>query len=135
MNIAVGDSKRLWLQATFTYVYYYIVMSPQEKYVLPRCTITDTTVQCIMKINDIIPFLASSNFLNEHNCIALCVPCLCIKECFIFTWYTNKCSFAYVGSSYKYRTALLHVSRWDVSFDCNHLVSDALLFKLKNHMS
>jgi hypothetical protein len=70
-----------FLQVTFTFVYYY-VMSLQKKCVLPKCTITVAPGQYIVKINGTIPSLAS-NFLNEHNSIALRVPCVCIKECFI----------------------------------------------------
>jgi len=74
----------LFLQVTFTFVYYYVFMSPQEKCVLSECTVTDASGQYIVKINGTILSLAS-NFLNEHNSVALYVPCLCIKECFILT--------------------------------------------------
>lgn len=75
----------MFLQVTFTFVYYYVVMSPQEKCVLPKCTVTNAPGQYIVKINDTIPSLAS-NFLNEKNSISLCVfHVLCIKECFILT--------------------------------------------------
>jgi hypothetical protein len=104
----------LFLQVTFTFVYYYVVMSPQEKCVLPKCAITDASGHYIVKINGAILSLAP-DFLNEHKSIALCVPCLCIKECFILTWYTNICSFACVGSSYKYRTALSHLSQCETN--------------------
>jgi len=103
----------LFLQVTFTFVYYY-VMSPQEKCVLQKCTITDAPGQYIMKVNGNIPSLAP-DFLNEHKSIPLCVPCLCIKECFILIWYTNRCLFACVGSSYKYRMALSHLSQWETN--------------------
>ena len=56
----------LFLQVTFTFVYYYVVLSPQEKCVLPKCTVSDAPGQYIVKINGTIPSLAS-NFLNEHN--------------------------------------------------------------------
>ena len=71
----------LFLQVTYTFVYYY-VLSPQKKCVLPECTISDAPGQYTVKINGTVPSVAS-NFLNEQNSITLCVPCLCIKECFI----------------------------------------------------
>jgi len=79
--IAVYDSKGLCFlvfAVTFTFVYY-CVMSPQEKCVLPKCNVTDAPGQYIVKINVTVPFLAS-DFLNEHNTIALCVPCSALKN-------------------------------------------------------